>query len=123
MRLELACDRRAAVSAFVARRPLVRPLFKHAWCREAGMDPNARRKASGEDLRRRVRRGADRGVRLRVLLGPQPGRSWSGARGLMVGVCYVAMSFGINYAFGRPQLQAVVDRCGLPTSCSSRCTA
>ena len=32
----------AAVSAFVLGGLWYGPLFKHAWCREAGMDPNAK---------------------------------------------------------------------------------
>ena len=75
------------------------PLFKHAWCREAGVDPD---KPNGHPAA--VFGGAFvlslvAAAVFAVFLGAAPPVASSVGAGLAVGLGWVATSFGINYLF------------------------
>ena len=93
----------AAVSAFVLGGLWYGPLFKNAWCREAGVDPNAAAKSHpaktfGIAFVAALIAAYGFAMLLHLLnTGPE---LWKTVHaGVMVGFFYVAMSFGINYAF------------------------
>jgi hypothetical protein len=93
----------AAASAFALGGLWYGPLFKQAWCKAAGIDPD---KPAGHPAR--VFGVAFAFSLLAALvfgwfLGPKPDVYFSVGMGVMVGLGYVATSFGINYQFaGRP---------------------
>lgn len=89
----------AAVSAFALGGLWYGPLFKRAWCREAGIDP-----ASGPAHPRRVFAIAFvcsvlAALMFEVFLGPNANAASGFGAGFVVGVFFVATSFGINYTF------------------------
>jgi hypothetical protein len=90
----------AAVSAFLLGGVWYGPLFKNAWCRENGMDPNCPPeghpgKVFGTAFLAALVAAAAFGVFLR----PDPPLFIALHAGFLVGAAYVATSFGINYAF------------------------
>jgi len=90
----------AAVSAFLLGGIWYGPLFKNAWCREAGMDPNN----PGHPARTftvAFVAALIAAIGFAWFLGPAPSLNKAVHAGLMVGVFYVATSFGINYAFAQ----------------------
>ena len=96
----------AAVSAFVLGGIWNGPLFKHAWCREAGVDPDA--KPAGHPAR--VFGTAFVAALLSAVcfawwLGPAPDLHRALHDGLLVGFGFVAMSFAINYSFAQRSLK------------------
>jgi hypothetical protein len=95
----------AAVSAFVLGGLWYGPLFKAAWCREAGVDP-----ASAPPHPARIFAVAFACSLLSALmfglfLPPAATGSQGAAVGFVVGMFFVAMSFGINYAFAQRSLK------------------
>lgn len=95
----------AAVSAFLLGGIWYGPLFKHAWCREAGVDPD---KPNGHPAR--VFGIAFVAALLAAFafawfLGPKPGLTVALHDGLLAGLAIVAASFGINYAFAGRSLK------------------
>ncbi|BCT92436.1 membrane protein [Lysobacter helvus] len=96
----------AAVSAFVLGGLWYGPLFKNAWCREAGVDPTAPRKrhpASVFGIAFLASLVAATGFAFYV--GPDPEPVNAVHAGLMIGFFWVAMSFGINYSFAGRSLK------------------
>ena len=91
----------AAVSAFVLGGLWYGPLFKHAWCREAGMDPNAQPKHPARVFGTAFVAALVAAFAFAWFLGPAPALMPSIHAGLMVGAMYVATSFAINYAFAQ----------------------
>lgn len=95
----------AAVSAFVLGGLWYGPLFKLAWCREAGIDPEcppghpARIFASAFVL------SLVAAIVFAWWLGPQPPLDVALGKGLAAGAGLVATSFGINYAFAQRSLR------------------
>ena len=93
----------AAASAFALGGVWYGPLFKHAWCKAAGVDPDKR---VGHPARVFGVAFAFSLVAAAVFgwfLGPDPDIYFSVGMGVMVGLGYVGTSFGINYQFaGRP---------------------
>jgi hypothetical protein len=93
----------AAASAFALGGVWYGPLFKHAWCKAAGVDPDKR---AGHPARVFGVAFAFSLVAAAVFgwfLGPSPDVYFSVGMGVMVGLGYVGTSFGINYQFaGRP---------------------
>ena len=93
----------AAASAFALGGVWYGPLFKHAWCKAAGIDPD---KPAGHPARVFGVAFAFSLVAAAVFgwfLGPAPDIYFSVGMGVMVGLGYVGTSFGINYQFaGRP---------------------
>ncbi|MGH8029310.1 MAG: DUF1761 domain-containing protein [Arenimonas sp.] len=100
----------AAVSSFLLGGLWYGPLFKHAWCRAAGVDPE---KPQGHPARVFGVAFAMSLVSAAVfawLLGKDPAILYSIGMGLMVGLGWVATSFGINYQFaGRPTVLWLID--------------
>jgi len=95
----------AAVSAFVLGGLWYGPLFKRAWCREAGIDP-----ASAPPHPARIFAIAFfcsllSALIFAVFLGPDPTPANGVGAGFTVGLFFVAMSFGINYAFAQRSLK------------------
>jgi hypothetical protein len=92
----------AAVSAFMLGGVWYGPLFKNAWCREAGIDPNAAPKshpAKTFGIAFVASLIAAYGFAMLLHL-MHTDTLWAAVHaGVMVGFFYVAMSFGINYAF------------------------
>ncbi len=94
----------AAVSAFVLGGLWYGPLFKHAWCREAGVDPNAPAHPA------RIFGGAFvlsliAAAVFALFLGPNPAPGFALGAGFSAGLCWVAASFGINYLFAGRSLK------------------
>jgi len=95
----------AAVSAFMLGGLWYGPLFKHAWCREAGVDPD---KPNGHPARVfgvAFVASLTAAFAFAWFLGPRPEMYHAVHAGSMVGLAYVATSFGINYAFAGRSLK------------------
>lgn len=95
----------AALSAFALGGLWYGPLFKQAWCREAGIDP-----ASAPDHPARVFATAFLASLVAAAafawwLGPRPGLLRAVHDGLLVGLAIVGMAFAVNYAFARRSLK------------------
>ena len=90
----------AAVSAFLLGGIWYGPLFKHAWCREAGIDPEAKPKSHPATVfGAAVAAALVAAAAIAVILRPDPPLFIALHAGFLTGLAYVAMSFGINYAF------------------------
>jgi hypothetical protein len=100
----------AAVSAFVLGGLWYGPLFKNAWCKAAGIDPD---KPTGHPARVFGVAFAFALVAATVFawfVGAEPDVYFATGMGVMVGLGYVATSFGINYQFaGRPFVLWAID--------------
>ena len=95
----------AAVSAFMLGGLWYGPLFKHAWCREAGMDPNAAPRHPARVFGIAFLAALIAAFAFAWFLGPQPAWHHALHAGFMVGLAFVAMSFAINYAFAQRSLK------------------
>ena len=90
----------AAVSAFLLGGIWYGPLFKHAWCREAGIDPEAKPKNHPATVFGTAFAAAlVAAAAFAIILRPDPPLFIALHAGFLTGLAYVAMSFGINYAF------------------------
>lgn len=90
----------AATSAFLLGGLWYGPLFKNAWCRENGIDPNAPpsrhpAKIFGTAFLAALVAAAA----FAIILRSDPPLFIAVHAGFLTGLAYVAMSFGINYAF------------------------
>ncbi len=96
----------AALSAFLLGGLWYGPLFRRAWCRENGIDPDA--PPSGHPAKVF---GTAFGAALvaaaafAVLLRPEPPLPVALLAGFVAGLAYVAMGFAINYAFAGRSLR------------------
>lgn len=95
----------AAASAFLLGGLWYGPLFKHAWCREAGVNPD---KPNGHPAR--VFGGAFvlsliAATVFAMFLGPKPALGFAVGAGFAAGLGWVATSFGINYLFAGRSLK------------------
>ena len=95
----------AAVSAFVLGGLWYGPLFKHAWCREAGVDANAAPKHPAKVFATAFVASLVAAAAFAWLLGPAPDLLLAVHNGLLVGLAIVAMSFAINYSFAQRSLK------------------
>ena len=95
----------AAVSAFVLGGLWYGPLFKHAWCREAGVDPQAAPKHPARVFATAFVASLVAAAAFAWLLGPAPELHRAVHDGVLVGWAFVAMSFAINYAFAQRSLK------------------
>jgi hypothetical protein len=95
----------AAVSAFVLGGLWYGPLFKNAWCRETGIDPNAAPGHPGRVFGSAFVLALVAAFAFAVLLGPDPSLPLGLHHGALVGGAFVATSFGINYAFAQRSLK------------------
>src|SRR6476620_10038883 len=95
----------AGLSAFAVGGIWYGPLFKHAWCREAGVNPD---KPNGHPARvfggAIVLSLAAAGF-FGLFLGPKPELHHALSWGFHVGLFFVATSFGINYLFAGRSLK------------------
>ena len=90
----------AAVSAFLLGGIWYGPLFKRAWCRENGMDPDAPpQRHPGKVFGTAVAAALVAAAAFAIILRPGPSLFIAVHAGFLTGLAYVAMSFGINYAF------------------------
>ena len=100
----------AAVSAFVLGGLWYGPLFKNAWCKAAGVDPD---KPTGHPARVfgvAFAFALVAAVAFAWFLGPEPPLAFSVGMGVLAGLGYIATSFGINYQFaGRPFVLWAID--------------
>ena len=96
----------AAVSAFVLGGLWYGPLFKTAWCREAGIDPTAPSKQHPAGVFAiAFLCSLVAAFAFAWFLGAQPALDKALHAGVMIGLAWVAMSFGINYAFAQRSLK------------------
>ena len=92
----------AAVSAFVLGGLWYGPLFKNAWCREAGMDPNAPPKGHpAKTFGVAFLLSLITAWAFAWFLPAKPDLVVAVRAGALIGALYVATSFGINYAFAQ----------------------
>lgn len=90
----------AAVSAFALGGLWYGPLFKNAWCRENGIDPAAPpARHPGVVFATAFLAALVAAAAFAIILRPDPPLFIALHAGLLTGLAYVAMSFGINYAF------------------------
>ena len=94
----------AATSSFALGALWYGPLFKVAWCREAGIDPGSKPAHPGAVFGAAFVFSVLAAYVFAVFLGVKPVSDAVGV-GLIVGVCWVATSFGINYLFARRSLK------------------
>jgi hypothetical protein len=95
----------AAASAFLLGGLWSGPLFKQAWCREAGVDPDA---SNGHPAR--IFGGAFvlsliAAAVFAWFLGPRPALGVAVCTGAVTGVGWVAASCGLNYLFAGRSLK------------------
>lgn len=95
----------AAVSAFVLGGLWYGPLFKSAWCREAGIDLHAKPGHPGRVFGSAFVLALVAAIAFAVLLGPDPSLPLGVHHGVLVGFAFVATSFGINYGFAQRSLK------------------
>jgi len=95
----------AALSAFLLGGIWYGPLFKHAWCREAGVDPDKAPRHPARIFAIAIACSLFAAFTFAWFLGPQPALAKALHAGVMIGVSWVAMSFGINYAFAQRSLK------------------
>ena len=95
----------AAASAFMLGGLWYGPLFKHVWCREAGVDPDAAPKHPARVFGTAFVLSLVAAAAFALYLGPAPELRHALQAGLYVGAAFVATSFGINYAFAQRSLR------------------
>ena len=92
----------AAVSAFLLGGLWYGPVFKNAWCREAGVDPDAPMKGHpAKTFGVAFVLALIAAIAFATYLGPAPALTTALHAGVAIGALYVATSFGINYAFAQ----------------------
>ncbi|MBW8808515.1 DUF1761 domain-containing protein [Lysobacter capsici] len=95
----------ATASAFVLGGLWYGPLFKKAWCREAGMDPDAKPAHPGRVFAVAIVCAFLAATIFSMLMPPSANAVDGFGVGFVVGVFFVSMSFGINYAFAQRSLK------------------
>jgi hypothetical protein len=96
----------AALSAFVLGGIWYGPLFKHAWCREAGVDPDMPNKRHPAGVfGGAIVLSLIAATVFAMFLGPKPELRFATSAGFGAGLCWVATSFGINYLFAARSLK------------------
>ena len=95
----------AAASAFVLGGLWYGPLFKRAWCREAGIDPEAQPPHPARMFAVAFVCSLLAALIFALMLGPTATAADGLGVGFVVGGFFVATSFGINYAFAQRSLQ------------------
>ena len=95
----------AAVSAFVLGGLWYGPLFKHAWCREAGVNPDQPNGHPGLVFGLAFVLSLVAAAVFAMFLGPKPELRFALGAGFAAGLCWVATSFGINYLFAGRSLK------------------
>ena len=80
------------------------PLFKNAWCREAGIDPTLAPPHPARMFAVAIACSLLSALVFAVLLGPTASAADGLGVGFVIGLFFVATSFGINYSFARRSL-------------------
>ncbi len=101
----------ATASAFAVGGLWYGPLFRRAWCRENGVDPDAPPgRHPGKVFGTAIVAAFVAASAFALILGPAPAPSRAITLGLLAGLCWVAMGFAINYAFaGRSARLWLID--------------
>lgn len=89
----------AAVSAFVLGGIWYGPLFKNAWCREAGIDMHGVKRHPAAVFGTAFVAALVAAAAFAWWIGPAPELEYAVRHGVLAGFGIAAMSFGINYAF------------------------
>lgn len=95
----------AAVSAFVLGGLWYGPLFKTAWCREAGIDMAAKPAHPARVFGTAFIAALVAAAAFAWWIGPAPELEYAVRHGVLAGLGIVAMGFGINYAFAGRSLK------------------
>lgn len=95
----------AALSAFALGGLWYGPLFKRAWCREAGVDADAPPSHRAQTFVVAFLCSFLAALMFAIFLGRAATAANGFGAGFVVGVFFVATSFGINYAFARRSLK------------------
>lgn len=95
----------AAVSAFVLGGIWYGPLFKTAWCREAGIDMAAKPAHPARVFGTAFIAALVAAAAFAWWIGPAPELEYAVRHGVLAGLGIVAMGFGINYAFAGRSLK------------------
>lgn len=95
----------AALSAFLLGGLWYGPLFKRAWCREAGVDPDTAPAHPWRIFATAFACSLLASLMFAAFLGNQATAADGFRAGFVVGLSFVAMSFGINYAFAGRSLK------------------
>lgn len=96
----------AAVSAFVLGGIWYGPLFKKTWCREAGIDMDAKGRHPAAVFGGAFVLSLVAAWAVAALIGrSETSLLFAVHVGLLAGVCFVATSFGINYLFAGRSLK------------------
>lgn len=96
----------ATASAFVLGSLWYGPLFKNVWCREAGIDPNAKPKGHPAAIFAvAIFCALLAAIVFSLMLPPNVTVAQGLGSGFVVGLFFVAMSFGINYAFAQRSMK------------------
>lgn len=96
----------AAVSAFVLGGLWYGPLFKAAWCREAGVDPAGKGRHPAAVFGGAFVLSLVAAWALAAVIGRSPPSvPFAVHVGFLSGLCFVATSFGINYLFAGRSLK------------------
>jgi hypothetical protein len=95
----------AAVSAFVLGGIWYGPLFKHAWCREAGIDLDANKRHPAKVFGIAFVAALVGAAAFAWWMGPAPELEYAVRRGVLAGFGIAATSFGINYVFAGRSLK------------------
>lgn len=95
----------AALSAFALGGVWYGPLFKQAWCREAGLDPALPPSHPARVFASAFVASLIAAAAFAWWLGPQPDLLRAVHDGLLAGLALVGTSFAINYAFAGRSLK------------------
>ena len=95
----------AAASAFILGGLWYGPLFKQAWCREAGVDASSSPRHPVRAFAVAFLASLIAAAAFAWMIGPAPGLRNAVQEGFLTGLALVAMSFGINYAFAQRSLK------------------
>lgn len=95
----------AAASAFLLGGIWYGPLFKKAWCREAGVDPGSAPRHPARIFAIAFVCSLLSAVIFAAMMPSGAGAADGFGLGFVVGLFFVAMSFGINYAFAQRSLK------------------
>ena len=95
----------ATASSFVLGGLWYGPLFKKVWCREAGIDPAAAPPHPGRTFAVAIVCALLSATVFATMLPANATAADGFGVGFVVGLFFVAMSFGINYAFSQRSLK------------------
>jgi|SRR5690349_5200759 len=95
----------AAVSAFVLGGMWYGPMFKHAWCREAGIDMHAKPAHPARVFGTAFVAALVAAIAFAWWIGPAPELEYAVRHGVLAGFGIAAMSFAVNYAFAGRSLK------------------